>query len=1386
MAAPYAPAFAVDDDEDDGFDWEAAVREIDSACALTSASKVAVSNSAPPPPQPSAAPPLAPAPSAAAPFFHGPSAGGTRQSTLDRFVDSFTKRQAAKDKTTPAPAAPVVAAVPPASRGGHSGVRADEGCSWRVGEEDVAEGACAVALDHEAAQTWIYPTNIEVRKYQHYIVQRALFTNTLVALPTGLGKTFIAAVVMYNYFRWFPEGKIVFTAPSRPLVTQQIEACHNTVGIPQEWTIDMKGNLSPEKRSSYWKSKRVFFVTPQILENDIQSGICVMKQLVCLVIDEAHRASGNYAYCTAIRKLVASQIPLRILGLTATPGSKHPDIQGVINNLCISELVHRDESDPDVQKYVNSRRVDLVKVPVGSDTSQVNEKLLELIHPHIVQLRAVGVIDNRDAANWSPHQLHILKEKFNQAPPPNLPMEKKKEIRRSFAAAGSLCRISKLLLSHGIKPAYQAIEANLNEGAWNMFSKNETFARAKEMMWSFLNKGVSSPKVQKLVEVLVNHFTENNPKDSRVIIFSHYRESVKEILGALGGSCVKIFRPAQFIGQSSAGDRLKGQTQKMQQAILQKFRSGEYNILVATSIGEEGLDIVEVDLVICFDANVSPLRMIQRMGRTGRKNEGRVVVLACEGPELQGYKKKQGSTRTMKNLLRKQDIFVYHDSPRMVPHIYKPEVKYVKLSIEKYVPCLKKRKVDVSCASPILSKMSVEDGQLIARYFSECKEDIWKPSLVAFPSFQVSPCDIYKVPHSFRTTDMLIDAMQRLQDLSFSRTKCDTPLQEPADVAALEDQAVEGHHYPSGQAAWSKSVCVPSSPVKKYPLHSFFCGDYVAVDVRGYVSVTFVPALSRTSEFHKDTQNVNWQYKVQSKKTPCKLTTDVSGPRTDGAYSSKPIFADNASNLDPHSPDYSEQYHPGRHVLCPASPSKPFSSPTEKWDTPCNTKLASPALSVQEDMELSPRLTYYIEEGIVPESPLLEVSHQKFEKDTAADVCFVPKVGSSKAHTQGNGLGCHDGSLSFREKVQFPVVVTELLGLPSDNVLDQTRAEAEEPSNVKICSPAARTPTENLLCDSLSDDWQVKSVAGDTSGSVQQAPKYRRLCKYGDKINRVPSVSLNDRYDGYGGRQCDVENKSMTNQMGHARGNKGKVKRCLDVYIDEQAEVSEDADISADEDDEQSDDKYEDSFIDDQTTPAGQFTQSEQGGEHTGDMMAFYRRSLLTQSTVVLPSRYQDLSDNSLSRAASSSSGNSHYPIETPQGIFQKHGTTGPSPLGLQQSSLERATSIEEHVQASVVNCESTSKPDSIKRKLSFQQAASIPIINLEPEPAPLSSHLATEVGNDIYWDDAFFEGLDLDAIEAQATEQLRLQKAQASQKPAETKRASDVSFTPPSFDLGI
>lgn len=96
-------------------------------------------------------------------------------------------------------------------------------------------------FDTTAGQIWIYPTNYPVRDYQFNIVQKSLFKNTLVCLPTGLGKTFIAAVTMFNFYRWYPSSKIVFLAPTKPLVAQQIEACYNVMGIPQDHAAEMTG-----------------------------------------------------------------------------------------------------------------------------------------------------------------------------------------------------------------------------------------------------------------------------------------------------------------------------------------------------------------------------------------------------------------------------------------------------------------------------------------------------------------------------------------------------------------------------------------------------------------------------------------------------------------------------------------------------------------------------------------------------------------------------------------------------------------------------------------------------------------------------------------------------------------------------------------------------------------------------------------------------------------------------------------------------------------------------------------------------------------------------------------------------------------------------------------
>ena len=131
---------------------------------------------------------------------------------------------------------------------------------------------------------------------------------------------------MYNYFRWYPQGKIIFLAPTKPLVAQQIQACYEIMGIPLECTSEMTGAMNPTDRKKQWKEKRVFFLTPQVLVNDISRSTCPATEVKCLVLDEAHKAQGSFAYVSVVQELCKLGAVFRILALSATHGKSNPSI----------------------------------------------------------------------------------------------------------------------------------------------------------------------------------------------------------------------------------------------------------------------------------------------------------------------------------------------------------------------------------------------------------------------------------------------------------------------------------------------------------------------------------------------------------------------------------------------------------------------------------------------------------------------------------------------------------------------------------------------------------------------------------------------------------------------------------------------------------------------------------------------------------------------------------------------------------------------------------------------------------------------------------------------------------------------------------------------------
>ncbi|KAJ0178929.1 hypothetical protein K1T71_005704 [Dendrolimus kikuchii] len=564
-----------------------------------------------------------------------------------------------------------------------------------------------IGYDKLTGQTWIYPTNYPVRDYQFNIIKAALLKNTLVSLPTGLGKTFIAAVIMYNFYRWYPLGKIVFAAPTRPLVAQQIDACYNIVAIPPEHTIEMTGHMQVNTRKTHWQSKRVFFATPQVIYNDIKSGICPADLIRCLVIDEAHRARRNYAYCQIVGTLEDMGIKnYRILALSATPGSKVEDVIAVIKNLHIANLELRTEECIDVAKYSHVRKINTIVVHLGAELTRLRDQYVEILDDYARRLKQLNILP-QTLGNLSKGRIVMLykefqtKDKAHRHPQHGL-------IMKDFPFLIVLFHGLELLIKHGSRvflnffdehPEKSWIQADDRLMALLERLRDDLGINPMSLDRSILPDGTvpevpknlyfGHPKFDKLKEIMLEHFTvaKRKGQDTRAIVFCEYRESVN-LVHCLLLQCRPLITPQMFVGQGGSGkDGKTVVSQKQQLRVMRSFREGACNTLVATCVAEEGLDVGSVDLILCFDISTrSPIRLVQRCGRTGRERGGQVYILVTEGREhqtlLDCMRQRDGLN---KRILQSRDVenSLYKMNPRMLPHDFTPQCQKMYITVKK-------------------------------------------------------------------------------------------------------------------------------------------------------------------------------------------------------------------------------------------------------------------------------------------------------------------------------------------------------------------------------------------------------------------------------------------------------------------------------------------------------------------------------------------------------------------------------------------------------------------------------------------------------------------------------------------------------------------------------
>lgn len=486
------------------------------------------------------------------------------------------------------------------------------------------------------------------------------------------------------------QGKVVFVAPTRPLVAQQIAACQRFMGLDPSAMAEMTGRIKNEDRKGVWHSDvvRAYFCTPQTFWNDVNRGICPYDAITCVVLDECHRVTGQADAAKALRFMREKhRLKFRTLGLSATPGSSADQVQEVLTTLGTAAIVFQSESDPDVAPYVHKKVTDLEIVDAESEESGLRAPLLVCLQKlvgHLVTARLYfGAANAEQATRFALLQAQQAAQRAASSGTAGKPSTAATEW---FRQAMVLCDLRDQLDNYGVHAALGYLRDKLTNdySIRSLHGKNPVFGHFVSTLERAAAAGGSSTRVRKLVEILQAHFngaagSEDGP--SRVIVFTNLRDGVNAIIDALSAHAPLITAKA-FIGQGGAasgpGARSSGpgMKQKEQKEVLQGFSSGAFNTLVATCIGEEGLDIPAVDLIVCFDATASPTRAVQRQGRTGRHREGRVVYILSAGREEERFRHIEDTTRRLHAQLNdpERHFTLHASSPRMLPRMFDPEM----------------------------------------------------------------------------------------------------------------------------------------------------------------------------------------------------------------------------------------------------------------------------------------------------------------------------------------------------------------------------------------------------------------------------------------------------------------------------------------------------------------------------------------------------------------------------------------------------------------------------------------------------------------------------------------------------------------------------------------
>ncbi len=499
---------------------------------------------------------------------------------------------------------------------------------------------------------------VEARLYQELIVTKIIEKgNSLVVAPTALGKTIVAVMLAAHKLKENKENKILFLAPTKPLAVQHEKSFKKFLEVDDDQIVSITGTTKPSEREKIYDSATIINATPQTIENDLLNGRLNLKKFALVIFDEAHRAIGDYAYVFVNLQLQKHNRNALVVALTASPGSNEEKIQDVCRNLSIKNIEIKNNEDEDVKPYVNEIEIDWVRVELPTEFQKIKLLLETFQRVQLKFLKSIHIAKTENKNYYNRIRLlemqAMLRKRLSSG---NANPILFSAISKSAAMLKGAHAIE-LLDTQGIGALNNYWEKVLEEGARGKSKAakniiaNEDVKQAIRETRDLFEKNIQHPKYAELKKIILEQF-KAKPK-SKIIVFNHYRDSIKEVVNFLKDE--KKIKATRFIGQATKGTE-KGMSQKIQQQVLDELREGKHNVLVASSVAEEGLDIPSVELVVFFEPVPSEIRTIQRRGRTGRFGKGKTIILMAKGTRDEAFywtaKNKEKKMKTTLNRIK--------------------------------------------------------------------------------------------------------------------------------------------------------------------------------------------------------------------------------------------------------------------------------------------------------------------------------------------------------------------------------------------------------------------------------------------------------------------------------------------------------------------------------------------------------------------------------------------------------------------------------------------------------------------------------------------------------------------------------------------------------------